>query len=188
MNEVCLFISFIYDEAEIRTSEMLPRSGMRMQPRRLWRWDAPLGAWKVRRHVFAYSPKTGCSVLAFLSSLVRSATEWTATQHVGWWGGVGCNDILELAHMVDATVNLLTWLMLRNMMGWGGWGMMLTFLELAYMVDATQHDGVALAFCASECKRCTRNCADSAQTDMLKKTKTLRTSPCWMRKQSVSHS
>ena len=26
-----------------------------------------------------------------------------ATQHVGWWGGVGCNDILELAHMVDAT-------------------------------------------------------------------------------------
>ena len=55
---------------------------------------------------------------------------------------MGCNDILELAHMVDATVNLLTWLMLRNMMGWGGWGMMLTFLELAYMVDATQHDGV----------------------------------------------
>ena len=65
-----------------------------------------------------------------------------ATQHVGWWGGVGCNDILELAHMVDATVNLLTWLMLRNMMGWGEWGMMLTFLELAYMVDATQHAGV----------------------------------------------
>ena len=57
---------------------------------------------------------------------------------------------LELAYMVDATQhdgvgwvgNLLTWLMLRNMMGWGGWGMMLTFLELAYMVDATQHDGV----------------------------------------------
>ena len=29
------------------------------------------------------------------------------------WGGVGCNDILELAHMVAATVNLYTWSMLR---------------------------------------------------------------------------
>ena len=58
-------------------------------------------------------PENRGSVLAFFSSPVRSATEWTAT-----------------------------WLMLRNMMGWGGWGMMLTFLELAYMVDATQHDGV----------------------------------------------
>ena len=45
--------------------------------------------------------------------------EWTATQHVGWWGGVGWGGV-----------------------GWGGWGMMSTFLELAYMVDATQHDGV----------------------------------------------
>ena len=103
--------------------------------------------WPTRIHVsciscFCLRPENRGSVLAFFSSPVRSATEWTATQHVGWWGGVGCNDILELAHMVDATVNLLTWLMLRNMMGWGGWGMMLTFLELAYMVDATQHDGV----------------------------------------------
>ena len=95
-----------------------------------------------RKACFCLRPENRGSVLAFFSSPVRSATEWTATQHVGWWGGVGCNDILELAHMVDATVNLLTWLMLRNMMGWGGRGMMLTFLELAYMVDATQHDGV----------------------------------------------
>ena len=64
---------------------------------------------------------------------------------------MGCDDILELAHMVDATVNLLTWLMLRNMMGWGGWGMMLTFLELAYMVDATQqYDGVMIMKCDDE--------------------------------------
>ena len=42
------------------------------------------------------------------------------------------------------SLNLPTWLMLRNMMGWGvvGLGMMLTFLELTHMVDATQHDGV----------------------------------------------
>ena len=73
-------------------------------------------------HVYAYGPKTGAafwhsenrgSVLVFFSSPVRSATEWTATQHVGWWGGVGCSDILELAHMVAATVNLYTWSMLR---------------------------------------------------------------------------
>ena len=39
------------------------------------------------------------------------------------WGEVGCNNILELAHMVDATVNLYTWLMLRNTWGGGvGWG------------------------------------------------------------------
>ena len=44
--------------------------------------------------------------------------------------------------MMLTFLDLLTWLMLRNMMGWGGWGMMLTFLELAYMVDAMQHDGV----------------------------------------------
>ena len=62
--------------------------------------------------VYAYGPKTGAAFCFFFSP-VRNATEWTATQHVGWWGGVGCNDILELAHMVAATVNLYTWSMLR---------------------------------------------------------------------------
>ena len=78
----------------------------------------------------------------FLSFSQCYGMDCYTTRGVVGWGRVGCNDILELAHMVDATVNLCTWLMLRNMMGWGGWGMMLTFLELAYMVDATQHDGV----------------------------------------------
>ena len=92
------------------------------------------------RLVFAYGPKTGAAFWRFFPLLF--AVLRNGLLHNTWGGGVGCNDILELAHMVDATVNLLTWLMLRNMMGRGGWGMMLTFLELAYMVDATQHDGV----------------------------------------------
>ena len=57
----------------------------------------------------------------------------------GWggWGGVGCNDIVELARTFDATshvglgwvgwgvmtsLNLHARLMLRHMWGWGGWG------------------------------------------------------------------
>ena len=95
--------------------------------------------------VYAYGPKTGAAFWRFFPLLF--AVLWNGLLHNTWgggvgWGEVGCNNILELAHMVDATVNLLTWLMLRNMMGWGGWGMMLTFLELAYVVDATQHDEV----------------------------------------------
>ena len=48
----------------------------------------------------------------------------------GWGGGVGCNVILELAHMFDATQI-------------GGFGM-LTFLELAHMFDATQIGGFGM--------------------------------------------
>ena len=57
----------------------------------------------------------------------------------GWggWGGVGCNDIVEVARTFDATSHVgLGWvgwgvmtslklharLMLRHMWGWGGWG------------------------------------------------------------------
>ena len=51
---------------------------------------------------------------------------------LGWGGGVGCNDIVELARIFDATsavglgwgvmtsLNLHAWLMLRHLWGWGG--------------------------------------------------------------------
>ena len=42
-----------------------------------------------------------------------------------WWGGVGCNSIVDLAHMVDAT---------QQMVGWG----VNSIVDLARMVDATQ--------------------------------------------------
>ena len=50
---------------------------------------------------------------------------------VGWGGGVGCNDIVELARMVDAP---------QEMGWWGGVGCN-DIVELARMVDATQEMG-----------------------------------------------
>ena len=68
---------------------------------------------------------------------------------VGW--GVGCNDIVELARMVDATspvglgwgvmtsLNLHAWLMLRHPWGWGGVGWdVITFVAHEHMLHATQ--------------------------------------------------
>ena len=48
-----------------------------------------------------------------------------ATQQ-GWWGGVGCNSIVELAHMVDATQQMGWWggagcsSIVELEVGWGG--------------------------------------------------------------------
>ena len=47
------------------------------------------------------------------------------------WGGVGCDSIVDLARMVDAT---------QQMVGWGGVGCN-SILDLARMVDATQQMG-----------------------------------------------
>ena len=64
-----------------------------------------------------------------------------------WWGGVGCNSIVDLARMVDATQQMVgwgvvasltwhAWSMLRNRW-WGGVGRN-RIVDLAHVVDATQ--------------------------------------------------
>ena len=63
--------------------------------------------------VFAYGPKTGAAFLCFLFAVLRNGLLHNTWGGGVGWGGVGCNDILELAHMVAATVNLYTWSMLR---------------------------------------------------------------------------
>ena len=61
--------------------------------------------------------------------IVEVAHMLDATEHVGlgWVGGVGCNDIVEVAHMLDATEHVG--------LGWVGGVGCNDIVEVAHMLD-----------------------------------------------------
>ena len=86
----------------------------------------------------------GVGMMTFLALATLTWHAWSMLRN-RWWGGVGCNSIVDLARMVNATQQMVGWVgcnsivdLARLVVAWGGVGCN-SIVDLARMVDATQH-------------------------------------------------